>query len=171
MIEVDAGRHHRDRRAHPAGDQFIANQRRRREHRIRAASESRAEPRGRGLHEPPRQGHVVRILVVARVVGEDERATLGPRKPPRDGTEQERMVRMKHVEALGAGAVCRGPRPREGERELRIGRGRKRRIPNDARVRVDDTPKAGREHPRLVAASVEAPAQGFDGRRDAASER
>ncbi len=169
--EVHARRHDRDRRAHAARRELVADQRGRRDDGVGARGEARADAdRGR-LDETARQRDVVRVLVVARVVGEHEGAALAVREPARERAEEERMVRVEDVEPLGAHALGHRARPRHRQRELGIGRGRERGIAHDVVGRVGGAGKARREHPGRVTAGLESPAERLHRGGDAAAKR
>ena len=83
------------------------------------------------------------------------------------------MVRVEDVEVAARATQAADPRRvRHRQRELRIGRGRDRRDSARRAGRASAAPgKRGREHPRLVAARLEAAPERLHRDRDAAAER
>src|SRR5205085_8051163 len=113
---------------------------------------------------------VVGVLLVARVVGEHERAPEPPRQPRRRRPQQERVVRVEDVDGERAHPRRDGARKRNRQRELGIRGGRDRGVAQHA-GRVGEGPgEARREHPGLVPAVLEAAPQRLDGDGHAAAE-
>src|SRR3989442_1228662 len=111
------------------------------------------------------------ILLVPRVVGEDERAVLPAGEPAGSGPQQERVVGVEHVDVEPPDPLGH-PRPeRDRQRELGVGRGGNRRVADDARLAGNGTREAGGEDPDVVAPDLEAAAERLDRCRDAPAER
>ncbi len=154
------------------GLQLVADEGRGGEDRVAPVGEARAEAHGGGLHQRPRQRDVVRILLVARVIREDERnaRAAGPGGGPpaprgRDGARGT-MSTPRPTHARGDAR-----RVRHGEGKLGIGGGGHRRIADHAGAIGGGAREARGEHPRLVSARLQTPAQRLHGDGDATTER
>jgi len=170
-IEVHARRHHRDRRPDAARVQLVADHRRGRQHRIGPRGEAGAQPQRGRLHEAERQGDVVRVLLVARVVGEDK----GPPGPAgeaaRGRSEEKGVVRVDDVEVQPGDEPPDPPRVRNRQREFRVGRGGNRGVAHDPARDVLSAGQAGSEDPRLMPGGLEALPERLDRDRDAPVKR
>ncbi len=153
-IEIHAGGDHRDRRGHAPAPQRVGHVLGGRHHQVGGVGEAAGQPHREAPHQPRRQRHVVRVLLVARVIGEDERAPLAPRQAPAGQAEQERMVDVDDVEVERAGDPPEAPRDGQRQREARIGRGGNRRIAEDVRA---DPPAAAGPPARRSRSGVRAP--------------
>ena len=107
-----------------------------------------------------RQRHVVGVLLVARVVREDERPALGAGQPPRGHAEEERMLGVEDVEIelqrqRGSSASRMAAAGRSPDRSARAprGSGRRRRDRREARSTRARRPRPGGPAPRAPAAA------------------
>ena len=87
--------------------------------RSAAVGEAARQPHGEGGDQPLGQRDVVRVLLVARVIREDERNAEPPREPPARHPEEERVLDVDDV----------GPKPPGQAREARRARARAPRSP------------------------------------------
>ena len=125
----------------------------------RESAKRQASRTARAAHQPPRQRHVVRVLLVARVIREDERAPQPPGEAPPGHAEQERMLGVDDVEAerpgrRGRGAARRAAAARSPDRSAResTGSGRRRAGRRAARAAAGRRSRSGARAPRAPAA-------------------
>ena len=131
-IERHAGRDDGDRRPDPAQGQRGRHVLGWGDHQVRGAREPAGEANRQPRHRPLRQRHVVGVLLVARVVREDERPSEPPRQPPRRDAEQERVLGMHDVEGESAREPGEPGRDRQRQREPGIRRSGNGRVAEDA---------------------------------------
>ena len=130
-----------------------------RDHQVRGAREPAGEAHRQPRHRPLRQRHVVGVLLVARVVREDERPSEPPRQPPRRDAEQERVLGVDDVEGepardAGRAAARRAAAARTPDRSARERTGSGRRGAD----RPAAAGRARREDPDVDGRRPQAPA-------------